>query len=98
MQILMVDENLIKKIKESFEKSKKGVKLISPNGNEIFEIKKYKDKSRELKKVRCVNDGLIFDSVEEASEYYDCSPKGIYQAIRLGCRCKGNNFEYYKRG
>lgn len=46
--------------------------------------------------IRCLELNLIFDSVKEASEYFDVNRSNIRQSANKGYRCKGFHLEYFK--
>lgn len=50
------------------------------------------------KKVICINDGIIFKSIKEASEYYHIGADSIVRVCKHKCKAtrQGLKFEYYE--
>lgn len=46
------------------------------------------------KPVECLETGAVFASVTEAARQLQVSESSVSQAIRKGCRCKGNHFRF----
>lgn len=47
-----------------------------------------------MKKVECVNDGKVFDSVKDAGEYYGAFSQNICGSCKKGYKVKGRLFRY----
>jgi group I intron endonuclease len=56
------------------------------------------------RKIICINNGMIFDSVVSAGEYFNINPKNIHQVVLGKNRCTSNEkdellqFAYYEEG
>lgn len=44
------------------------------------------------KPVVCIETGQAFASITEVARFLDVNEASVYQAIRKGCRCKGNHY------
>lgn len=52
-----------------------------------------KDNYSKRIKVKCLETGKIFDSINDAARYVDKNIGNIYQSFRTGCRCGGYHWE-----
>lgn len=50
------------------------------------------------KPVKCITDGLIYDSIADAARFYDCDSGEIGKVCKgKRARCKGRVFEYWQK-
>lgn len=94
MNVIMVDRDLIEKIREGLKYGETNYIFITTDGSESLECK-ITERIKKGRKVRCSEDNMCFDSVTEAAQYYDCSQPEISMAIKNRTRCRGKHFYYW---
>lgn len=75
-------------VKENMVKNSSDDELYSPK--KTSEPKK--ESTRPKRKIKCNEDGMIFDNVRQAAEHYNISDWSIYQSLNRGARYKGLTF------
>lgn len=53
--------------------------------------------AKNRKPVRCVDTEEVYESITSAARSLNVSPGMIFQAIKLGHRCRGKSFEYVEK-
>lgn len=94
MNVIMVDRDLIEKIREGLKYGETNYIFITTDGSESLECK-ITERIEKGRKVRCSEDNMCFDSITEAAQYYDCTQPEITLAIKRRGTCHGYHFHYW---
>ena len=85
--------HLSEEAKQKISKANKGRSINKGEKNGMFNI--YSGDHPKAKKVICLNDMNIFDSIKQCAEYYGIPKSTLAQCLKKGTSIKGYIFEYY---